>query len=102
HIGRELREGARILGGHPALRIALGQVSLVLTVVFTVFALGPAYMPRLLGRPPTDPSLVLLPLTPGLVGSPLLLGRAAHRQPSRSRLAIWSTVSSGAALLGIG
>jgi MFS family permease len=102
HIGRELHEGLMVLGGHPALRIALGQLTLALIVVFTVFALGPAYMSQLLGRSPTDTYLVLIPLTAGLVGSALLLGKASHRQPSRTRLAVWSTVSTGAALLGLG
>jgi MFS family permease len=103
HIGRELQEGLMILGGHPALRLALGMTTLALIVVFSVFALGPAYMSQLLGRSPTDTYLLLIPLTAGLVGSALLLGRATTRGgPSRSRLAVWSTVSSGAALVAIG
>lgn len=103
HIARELQEGLMILGGHPALRIALGQLTLALIVVFSVFALGPAYMSRLLGHPPTDTYLVLIPLTAGLVGAALLLGRATtHRRPPRSRVAVWSTVSTGATLLALG
>ena len=102
HVVRELQEGLMILGGHPALRIALGQLTIALIVVFSVFALGPAYMSQLLGHPPTDTYLVLIPLTAGLVGAALLLGRATHRRPSRSRLATWSTVSTGAFLLALG
>jgi MFS family permease len=102
HIGRELHEGLMMLGGHPTLRLALGQVTLALTVVFSVFSLGPAYMSRLLGHPPTDTYLLLIPLTGGMVAAALLLGRANHRQPSRSRLAVWSTIATGAALLGLG
>jgi predicted MFS family arabinose efflux permease len=103
NIGRELREGVMILGGHPALRIALGLTTVALIVVFSVFGLGPAYMSQLLRLPPTDTYLLLIPLTGGLVGSALVLGRATTpRDPSRSRLAAWSMVASGAALLGLG
>jgi MFS family permease len=102
HVVRELQEGLVILGGHPALRIALGQVTIAVIVVFSVFALGPAYMSRELGHPPTDTYLVLIPLTAGLVGSALLLGRAARRQPSRTRLAVGSVIATGASLLGLG
>jgi MFS family permease len=102
HVLRELSDGMVVLGGHPALRIALGQLCLALVVVFTVFALGPAYMSQVLGRSPTDTYLLLIPLTSGLVGAALLLGRASGRQPVRSRLAVRSTVCAGAALLGLG
>jgi len=102
HIVRELQEGLVILGSHPTLRIALGQLTLAVIVVFTVFALGPAYVSRLLGLPPTDTYLVLIPLTAGVVGSAVLLGRASYRRPSRSLMAVWSTVSAGASLLALG
>jgi MFS family permease len=102
HVLRELRDGMVVLGGHPALRLAMGQVSVAVVVLFTVFSLGPAYVARVLDRPPTDTYLLLIPLTAGLVGAALLLGRAAGRRSSRSRLAVWSTVCTGAALLGLG
>lgn len=102
HIARELREGLMILGGHPALRIALGQLTIALIVVFSVFGLGPAYMSRLLDRPPTDTYLLLIPLTAGMVGSAVILGRAGQRRHSRSRIAVWSTILTGASLLGLG
>jgi MFS family permease len=103
NIGRELREGLMILWSHPALRVALGISTVALIVVFSVFGLGPGYMSQLLGLQPTDTYLLLIPLTTGLVGSAVVLGRASHRrEPSRSRLAAWSMASSGAALLGLG
>ena len=58
---RELREGLALLRGVAALRLALVQLTLSLVVVFTLFALGPAYMTTVLHRSSADTYIVLIP-----------------------------------------
>jgi MFS family permease len=100
HVLRELHEGLLILGRDPGLRLALGQLTLALTVVFTEFALGPAYIHNILGRPPEQTYLVLIPATIGLVGMAAVLGHRGH-QVSRARSLVRSLVV-GALLVLIG
>ncbi|HZS15486.1 MAG TPA: MFS transporter [Candidatus Dormibacteraeota bacterium] len=99
---RELREGIGILGRSPALRIALGQLTLSLVVVFTVFVLGPAYMRNALGRAPDDTYLVLIPATLGMVVSAVVLGRATPRRMSRASTLLGALLLGGAALVALG
>jgi MFS family permease len=99
---RELREGMAILGGSPALRIALGQLTLSLVVVFTVFVLGPAYMRNVLGRAPDDTYLVLIPATLGMVATAVVLGRASALRISRASTLLGALLLGGATLLGLG
>jgi MFS family permease len=93
HVWRELREGMAILATDKVLRVGLGQLTVALVVVFTIFALGPAYMARVLGRPPEDTYLLLLPATAGVVVTALALGRWQHRFRR-------STALAGAAAVG--
>jgi MFS family permease len=99
---RELREGIVILGRNPALRIALGQLTLSLVVVFTVFVLGPAYMRNVLERAPEDTYLVLIPATLGMVASAVVLGRAGAWRLSRAHTLLGALVLGGATLVGLG
>ena len=99
---RELREGMVILGSNPALRIALGQLTLSLVVVFTVFVLGPAYMRVDLGRAPEDTYLVLIPATVGMVATAVVLGRATARRFSRAWTLFGAMLLAGGTLLGLG
>lgn len=98
----ELREGVRILGGNPALRIALGQLTLSLVVVFTVFVLGPAYMRNVLGRSADDTYLVLIPATVGMVATAAVLGRAASLRLSRAQLFVGAMLVGGVTLAAFG
>jgi MFS family permease len=99
---RELREGMVILGSNPALRIALGQLTLSLVVVFTVFVLGPAYMRNVLGRAPEDTYLVLIPATVGMVATAVVLGRATLWRVSRARTLLGALALGGASLVALG
>jgi MFS family permease len=99
---RELREGLRILGGNPALRIALAQLTLALVVVFTVFVLGPAYMRHVLGRQPEDTYLVLIPATVGMVAAALALGRAGALRISRAQMLLLALLVGGLTLAAFG
>ena len=101
HVLRELREGLLILGRDPGLRLALGQLTLALTVVFTEFALGPAYIHNVLGRPPEQTYLVLIPATVGLVAMAAVLGHLGHRV-SRARSLIRSMLAAAGLLVLIG
>lgn len=100
-VTKELREGLAILGGSPSLRIGLAQLTVALMVIFTVFALGPAYMATILHRPSDDTYLVLVPATLGMVVTALVLGQATRRV-RRARVLVWSAIVSGAVLVGIG
>ncbi|HXA30347.1 MAG TPA: MFS transporter [Candidatus Angelobacter sp.] len=99
---RELREGLVILSSSPALRIALGQLTLSLVVVFTVFVLGPAYMRDVLERAPEDTYLVLVPATVGMVAAAVVLGRATSRRISRADTLLAALILGGASLVGLG
>jgi len=101
-IKRELREGMVILGSSPALRIALGQLTLALVVVFTVFVLGPAYMRNVLGRGADDTYLVLIPATVGMVAMAAVLGRAGTQRLSRARLLFGALLVGGVTLAAFG
>ncbi|MBV9525921.1 MAG: MFS transporter, partial [Candidatus Dormibacteraeota bacterium] len=74
NILRELREGLTILRASAALRLGLYQLALALIIVFTVFALGPAYMVKVLSRSDQDTYIVLVPATFGLVATAAALG----------------------------
>ena len=98
---RELREGLSILRGVPALRIGLIELTLALVVVFTLFALGPAYMVTVLNLHPQDTYILLIPATLGIIAVASVLGQ---RDPviKRSRILSNSMVGAGAMLVGIG
>jgi predicted MFS family arabinose efflux permease len=98
----ELREALVILGHNPALRLALGQLTLSLVVVFTVFVLGPAYMRNVLGRAPEDTYLVLVPATVGMVATAVVLGRAAVWRVSRARTLLGALILGGVTLIAFG
>lgn len=100
HVVRELREGLAILGRSPALRIALYQLTLALIVVFTVFALGPVYMVKVLGRSGQDTYIVLVPATVGLVLAAAVLGQIRHFP--RAATLIAAIVTTGVVLLIMG
>ncbi|MGI8847870.1 MAG: MFS transporter [Candidatus Dormibacteria bacterium] len=101
HVIQELREGIAILRHTPALRIGLLQLALALVVVFTLFALGPAYLKTELGRDDKDTYLVLIPATLGLIGTAGVLGQRAVGVSRRSMMAM-AMITAGACLVAIG
>jgi MFS family permease len=98
---RELREGLVVLAGAAALRVGLLQLTVSLVVVTTMFALGPAYVHRVLGRPPEDTYQLLIPATGGLVFTAVALGRGGARR-SRARLLILGSLVCGVILMATG
>lgn len=97
----DLREGLAILRGSPQLRWGMIQLGIALVVVFTVYALGPDYMDRLLG-PTGDQQtyIVLVPATLGLVGMALLLGQHLINIPRRTML-FGAFLTSGTCLVAM-
>jgi MFS family permease len=100
HVLRELREGLAILRRSPALRLGLYQLALALVVVFTIFALGPVYMVRVLHRSDQQTYIVLVPATVGLVAVAGVLGQVRHFP--RAVVLVAAVLTTGATLLLMG
>jgi MFS family permease len=96
----ELREGLAILRGSPALRLGLYQLALALVVVFTVFALGPVYLVKVLARSDQDTYIVLVPATFGLVTTAAALG--ARTTFSRAKTLVIAVLTAGGTLFAMG
>ncbi len=97
----DVREGLDILRGSPQLRWGMVQLGIALVVVFTIYALGPDYMDRLLG-PKGDQQtyIVLVPATLGLVGMAALLGQ--HLIEVRRRTLLFAAfLTAGACLVAM-
>lgn len=99
-VTRELREGVAILRRSPALRLGLYQLALALVVVFTIFALGPVYMVRVLQRSDQQTYIVLVPATVGLVAVAGVLGQL--RRFPRAAVLVAAVVTTGTTLLLMG
>jgi len=100
HVLRELREGLAILRHSPALRLGLYQLAFALVVVFTIFALGPVYMVRVLHRSDQQTYLVLVPATVGLVAVAGVLGQV--RTFPRAAVLVAAVFTTGTTLLLMG
>lgn len=106
HVLKEFREGLDILRKSAPLRLGLMQLTTALVVVFTVFALGPAYLAKELlpNVPPSqadsDTYIVLIPATIGLVGMAAALGQRQIK--SKAALMVRAMIAAGACLVVIG
>jgi MFS family permease len=101
HVLEDLRDGLRILRRGPALRWGMIQLGLALIVVFTVYALGPDYMDRLLGpRGDQQTWIVLVPATIGLMATAWVLGQHVNRL-SRRTLMVTAFLQAGGCLLAM-
>ena len=94
----ELREGLHSIARHPMVRFAVIQLSLTITVVFSVFVLAPQYMSTVLHLRPTDVYLFLLPAVVGMLAAASYLGQWG-RHYSRGRLLIGGLLSGGLTLI---
>jgi MFS family permease len=99
-ILRELKEGLAILRNSPPLRLGLYQLAFALVVVFTIFALGPVYMVRVLQRSDQQTYIVLVPATVGLVAVAGVLGQVRHFP--RAAVLIAAVFTTGGTLLVMG
>lgn len=100
-VMRELRDGLAVLAGARQLRVGLLQLTVSLVVVTTMFALGPAYVHSVLGRPPEDTYQLLIPATGGLVFTAIALGRTGGRL-SRARAVVMASMLCGLILVATG
>src|SRR5919204_32664 len=94
----ELREGLRYITSRPLVRFAVIQLSLTITVVFSVFVLAPQYMSTVLGLRPTDVYLFLAPAVAGMLATAVVLGQFGGRI-HRARLLTWGLVGGGFTLI---
>lgn len=94
----ELREGLRIITSRPLVRFAVVQLSLTITVVFSIFVLAPQYMTTVLKLQPTDVYLFLAPAVIGMLGAAFFLGQYG-RHFRRSHLLIGGLVAGGTTLV---
>ena len=94
----ELREGLGIIARRPLVRFAVIQLSLTITVVFSIFVLAPQYMSTVLKLLPTDVYLFLAPAVIGMLGAAFFLGEYG-RHFRRSHLLIGGLVAGGVTLV---
>ncbi len=101
-VMEELREGVVILRRSPPLRWGMIELGLALVAVFTVYALGPAYMKALLGSSGDQQTyVVLVPATVGLIVMAGVLGQHLIAL-SRRTLMVSAFITAGGCLLAIG
>src|SRR5437588_4360322 len=93
-----VREGISYIAGRPLVRFAVIQLSLTITVIFSVFVLAPGYMSTVLRLQVTDVYLFLAPVVIGMLGAAFYLGQYG-RHFRRSRLLIGGLLSAGVTLM---
>lgn len=96
----DLKEGFDALSASRGLRLAFGQVSIAVLVLFMLYTLAPAYVSRVLGIAAQDTYLILGPATAGAILSAVLLGQFL-RHVDRSRVLAGSLLANGLTLLAL-
>ena len=99
-FGMELLHGGDVLRTSPVLMVAFAQVSLAVLVLFMMFTLAPAYVKTVIGIPPEDSYLILVPATGGAILSAIVLGQFGRRLP-RVWLLAGCLFLTGVTLLGL-
>jgi len=97
----ELRQGLGYIARRPLVRFAVIQLSITITVIFSVFVLAPQYMSTVLHLESTDVYLFLGPAVIGMLGTALFLGQFGRRY-QRGDLLVGGLVSAGITLILIG
>src|SRR5438094_386173 len=90
----DLKEGVDALRSSRGLRLAFGQVSIAVLVLFNLYALAPAYVSKVIGIAAQDTYVILGPATAGAILSAVLLGQFMSHI-DRSRLLAGSLVANG-------
>jgi len=96
----DLKEGTDALRASRGLRLAFGQVSIAILVLFMLFSLAPAYVSKVLGIAAQDTYVILGPATGGAILSAILLGQFL-RHLDRSRVLAGSLLANGLTLLAL-
>jgi MFS family permease len=96
----DLQEGFDALRASRGLRLAFGQVSVAILVLFMLYTLAPAYVSKVLGIAAQDTYVILGPATAGAILSAVLLGQFL-RNVDRWRLLAFSLAANGLTLLAL-
>ena len=96
----DLKEGFDALHASRGLRLAFGQVSVAILVLFMLYTLAPAYVSKVIGIAAQDTYVILAPATAGAILSALLLGQFL-RHVDRSRVLAASLMANGLTLLAL-
>jgi MFS family permease len=96
----DLEEGFDALRASRGLRLAFGQVSIAVLVLFMLYTLAPSYVSKVIGIAAQDTYVILGPATAGAILSAVLLGQFM-RHIDRSRLLAGSLIANGVTLLGL-
>jgi len=96
----DLNEGIDALRASRGLRLAFGQVSIAVLVLFNLYTLAPAYVSKVIGIAAQDTYVILGPATAGAILSAVLLGQFL-RELDKSRVLAGSLVANGVTLLAL-
>lgn len=96
----DMKEGFDALAASRGLRLAFGQVSIAILVLFMLYTLAPAYVSKVIGIAAQDTYLILGPATGGAILSAVLLGQFL-RHLDRSRVLAGSLMANGLTLLAL-
>jgi dTMP kinase len=96
----DLQEGIDALRASRGLRLAFGQVSIAVLVLFNLYTLAPAYVSKVIGIAAEDTYVILGPATAGAILSAVLLGQFL-RNVDRSRVLAGSLIANGITLLAL-
>ena len=96
----DLEEGIDALRASRGLRLAFGQVSVAVLVLFMLYVLAPAYVSKVIGIAAEDTYVILGPATGGAILSAVLLGQFL-RHLDRTRVLAGSLLANGVTLLAL-
>ena len=96
----DLQEGVDALRASRGLRVAFGQVTIAVLVLFMLYTLSPAYVSKVIGIAAQDTYVILGPATAGAILSAVLLGQFL-RSIDRSRVLAGSLLANGFTLLAL-
>jgi dTMP kinase len=96
----DLKEGLDALRASRGLRLAFGQVSIAVLVLFMLYTLAPAYVSKVIGINAQDTYVILGPATAGAILSAILLGQFL-RKVDRARVLAGSLLANGVTLLAL-
>jgi MFS family permease len=96
----DLQEGVDALKASRGLRLAFGQVSVAVLVLFMLYTLAPAYVSKVIGINAQDTYVILGPATAGAILSAVLLGQFL-RQVDRDRVLAGSLIANGVTLVAL-
>src|SRR2546428_7557588 len=95
-----IKGGVDAMRGSRGRRVAFGQVSIAVLVLFILFTLAPAYVSQVIGIAAQASYVILGPATGGAILSAVLLGQFLH-SVDRSRILIFPLIANVITLLAL-